>query len=223
MIGLIHGEVVFSDGNDLILLTNSGIGHEIYFAHVLPEGSRTAIFISHVVKEASEELYGFKTLREKKMFEMLTTVKGVGPKSAFSLVASVGSSNIVDAIMFENKKVLTKAPGIGAKAASQMVLDLSGKVQKIKMYSNRSYSVSHNEAQVASSHPVSEVQISFDETEHVNESAHFMDETVLRDTLMACKELGFKEEKIIPLAQKILNENEITKPEQLVHLVLKEV
>ena len=59
MIGLIHGEVVFSDGNDLILLTNSGIGHEIYFAHVLPEGSRTAIFISHVVKEASEELYGF--------------------------------------------------------------------------------------------------------------------------------------------------------------------
>lgn len=66
MIGLIHGEVIFSDGNDLILLTNSGIGHQIYFSHVLPEGSKAAIFISHVVREASEELYGFKTLREKR-------------------------------------------------------------------------------------------------------------------------------------------------------------
>ena len=222
MIGLIHGEVIFSDGNDLILLTNSGIGHQIYFSHVLPEGSKAAIFISHVVREASEELYGFKTLREKKMFEMLTTVKGVGPKSAFSLVASVGSSSIVDAILFENKKVLTKAPGIGAKAASQMILDLSGKVQKIKMYSNRTYKIGeayHAEASQA----ISNVQFSLDEVETPETSGFVVDETVLRDTLMACKELGFKEEKIIPLAQRILNENHITKPEQLGHLVLKEV
>jgi Holliday junction DNA helicase RuvA len=45
----------------------------------------------------------------------------------------------------------------------------------------------------------------------------------MNDTLMACKELGFKEEKIIPIAQKILGANHITKPEQLIHLVLKEL
>ena len=71
---------------------------------------------------------------------------------------------------------------------------------------------------------IAQVQISFDEAEnHSEEVVQVYNETVLRETLMACKELGFKEEKIIPLAQRILNENEITKPEQLVHLVLKEV
>ena len=46
---------------------------------------------------------------------------------------------------------------------------------------------------------------------------------IMNDTLMACKELGFREEKVIPIAQKILGANLITKPEQLIHLVLKEL
>ena len=204
----------------MILLTNSGIGHQVYFGHVLPEGSKAAIFISHVVKEASEELYGFKTLRGKKMFELLTKVKGVGPKSAFSLVAAIGTNNIIDAITFENKKVLTKAPGIGAKAASQMILDLSGKVAKIKMYSNYSYEIDA-QIPVGKLAKISAPSLIASEEEEVEEVIY--DETVLRDTLMACKELGFSEDKITPLAQKIMGENQITKPEQLIHLVLKEV
>ncbi|MFG1515951.1 OB-fold domain-containing protein, partial [Halobacteriovorax sp. ZH3_bin.1] len=94
MIGLLQGEVVFSDGNELILFTPSGVGHQIYFQHVLPEGSVAAIFISHIVKEASEELFGFRSLREKKTFELLLSVKGVGPKGAFALVTSIGVDNI---------------------------------------------------------------------------------------------------------------------------------
>jgi Holliday junction DNA helicase RuvA len=222
MIGLIQGEVIFSDGNELILLTNSGIGHQIFFQHVLPEGSRAVIFISHIVREASEDLYGFKTLREKKMFELLTTVKGVGPKSAFALVSSVGVNNIIDAILFENKKTLTKAPGVGAKAASQMILDLSNKVSKIKMYAGKALVVNSQ----SSDSVVDNSQISFSLESVEEESTIDMpiyDETILQDTLLACKELGFKEEKIVPLAQKIMTENQITRPEQLVHLVLKEV
>jgi Holliday junction DNA helicase RuvA len=46
---------------------------------------------------------------------------------------------------------------------------------------------------------------------------------IMNDTIMACKELGFKEDKVIPIAQKILGANLITKPEQLIHLVLKEL
>jgi Holliday junction DNA helicase RuvA len=222
MIGLIQGEVIFSDGNELILLTNSGIGHQIYFQHVFPEGSRAAIFISHIVREASEDLYGFKTLREKKMFELLTTVKGVGPKSAFALVSSVGVNNIIDAILFENKKTLTKAPGVGAKAASQMILDLSNKVSKIKMYAGKALVVNSQDEHAS----VENSQISFS-LESVEEETDLdipiYDESILQDTLLACKELGFKEEKIVPLAQKIMTEIQITRPEQLVHLVLKEV
>ncbi len=79
MIGHLQGEVLFSDGNEVVVLTNSGIGYQIFFGNVLVEGSRASVFISHVIKEGSEELYGFKTLRDKKTFEMLIKVKGVGP------------------------------------------------------------------------------------------------------------------------------------------------
>ncbi|AYF45920.1 MULTISPECIES: Holliday junction branch migration protein RuvA [Halobacteriovorax] len=217
MIGLLQGEVVFSDGNELILFSPSGVGHQIYFQHVLPEGSIAAIFISHIVKEASEELFGFRSLREKKAFEMLLSVKGVGPKGAFALVTSIGVDNIIDAILFENKKTLQKAPGIGAKAASQIILDLSGKAQKIKMYSKASATATSVPDTVIQ--PTLNLEI-IEETIHATPS---YDSALMNDAIMACKELGFTEDKVMPLAKRILDENQITRAEQLVHLVLKEV
>ena len=222
MIGLIQGEVIFSDGFEIILLTNSGTGHQIYFQHVLPEGSKAAIFISHIVREASEELFGFRSLREKKMFELLTTVKGVGPKSAFSLISCLGVASVVDAVMLDNKKVLQKAPGVGAKAASQMILDLSGQVAKIKMYSAKTFAPKI--ADGSFSGETGKISFEYSEEEIETEvQLQVYDEVILKDTLLACKELGFKEDKITPLAQRILSENQITRAEQLVHLVLKEV
>lgn len=216
MIGHLQGEVIFSDGTEAVVLTNSGIGYQVYINQVLPEGRGTSVFISHVIREASEELYGFKTIREKKMFELLTSVKGVGPKSAFSLVGAVGVDQIINSILFDDKKTLTKAPGIGNKAAAQMVLDLQNKISKIKMYSNKTMGVQDT----SNVQPISIRE----EIEEVSIDSNFVNQDlIIKDAIMACKELGFKEEKIIPLAQKILATNEISKPEQLVHLVLKEV
>ncbi|WP_127715692.1 Holliday junction branch migration protein RuvA [Halobacteriovorax sp. HLS] len=216
MIGHLQGEVLFSDGVESVILTNSGIGYQVYFHQVLPEGNVTSIFISHVIREASEELYGFRTIREKKMFELLTSVKGVGPKSAFSLASNIGVDQIINAITMDDKKTLTKAPGIGAKAAAQMILDLQNKVSKIKMYSNKTLGAQP----IAATSTVSiQPEMFTQETEVESTSDHL----ILNDTILACKELGFKEEKVIPIAQKILGSNEITKPEQLIHLVLREV
>ena len=136
MIGFLSGTVVFSDGQDLILNTSSGVGYQIFCQQVLSEGSFASLYISHVIKEASQELYGFSNLREKKLFELLTTVKGVGPKSAYSMLANLGGENIITAVMMENKALLKKAPGVGDKAASQLILDLKSKIAKAKMYSN---------------------------------------------------------------------------------------
>lgn len=209
MIGFIQGKVLFSDGQESILLTASGIGHQIHTAKILAEGSEQGLYISHIVRETSEELYGFTTLKEKKTFELLTTVKNVGPKSAFAIVNSLGVNGIITAIAYEDKKSLQKAPGVGAKAAAQIVLDLSSKIQKIQMYSE-DYQMELEIGDIEVTQPTL--------TSQANPHSSLID-----DTLLACKELGFKEETVLPLAQKILESNSLSRPEQLVHLVLKEM
>ena len=68
MIGHIQGEVLFSDGVEVIISTNSGIGYQITFHKVLAEGQFASLFISHVIREAAQTLYGFEGLRDKKLF-----------------------------------------------------------------------------------------------------------------------------------------------------------
>lgn len=218
MIGFIQGEVLFSDGHEVVLNTASGIGYQVYFHRVLAEGGWASLYISHVIKEAAEDLYGFETLRDKKMFELLISVKGVGPKSAYALMASIATDQIIEAISLESKKTLTSAPGVGPKAAAQILLDLGNKIHKVKMYSSavrtsNSYQVVSAVKDSSTSELVQEMAAEVG----INSSQ------IMNDALMACKELGFKEENIIPLAQKILGQHQISKPEQLVHLVLKEV
>jgi Holliday junction DNA helicase RuvA len=74
--------------------------------------------------------------------------------------------------------------------------------------------------------PVVKTSLVIEETQYIEEEVGTMainHHEIMNDTLMACKELGFREDKIIPIAQKILGANLITKPEQLIHLVLKEL
>jgi Holliday junction DNA helicase RuvA len=143
-------------------------------------------------------------------------VKGIGPKSAYALVSNIGVNEIIQAINLEAKTTLTKVPGLGTKGAAQIILDLSGKINKVKMYTDvRKISISSTQS------VISEFKLSDEcETKVISEASHH---DILNDTLMACKELGFKEDKIISLAQRILGANQISKAEQLIHLVLKEI
>lgn len=232
MIGHLSGEVVFSDGSEVIVMTNSGIGYQIYAHKVFPEASWISLFISHVIRENSEELYGFETLRAKKLFEMLLTVKSVGAKSAFSLISSLGIEAIIDAVLTENKGVLKKAPGVGDKAASQMILDLSKKIMKVKMYEHKkrvlspvSRSSAPAEEKVWESENLDMFEghesLESDSSEEFGDLSHKGE--MIQEALMACRELGFKEEAVLPKAQKILAQTPVTRSEQLVHLVLKEM
>ena len=213
MIGHIQGKVLFSDGVETIVLTSSGIGYQVFFNKVLSEGSFVSIFISHHIKEASDQLFGFQNLRDKKMFELLTSVKGVGPKGAFNLLGFLGTESIIESVLLENKKALTAAPGVGPKAGAQIILDLSKKINKIRMYSP-SYKVDADNLEEL---PV------FNTSEVVETYPNDNSNEIMNEALVACKELGFREDQVLPLAQKILTDNEVTKPEQLVHLVLKEI
>lgn len=210
MIGYMLGRVIFSDGQETILVSSDGVGYQIHSYEILSEGSEQALFISHIFRETSQEMFGFKTLKEKKAFELLLKVKGVGPKSAYSLVQSLGFNGVVMAIRTEDKKSLQKAPGVGAKAAAQIVLDLSEKINSLQMYTH------------GSSVPVIETKEAVDLV--VPEpNTDMISFSVLQETLMACKELGFREEQVTPVAERVMQENSVTRSEQLVHLVLKEL
>jgi Holliday junction DNA helicase RuvA len=220
MIGFLSGEVLFSDGNESIIQTTNGVGYQVFYNKVLVEGTLAAVFIAHIIKEDSETLFGFSSLRAKKLFELLLTVKGIGPKSAYNLISNIGVNEIINAVNLEAKGTLTKVPGLGAKGAAQIVLDLSGKIDRVKMYSESSKVVKGGLA------PVAKTSLIIEETHYIEEEVNasaINHHEILNDTLMACKELGFREDKIIPIAQKILGANLITKPEQLIHLVLKEL
>lgn len=221
MIGFLSGEVLFSDGNESIIQTPSGIGYQLYYNKVLVEGASASLFISHIVKEDSETLFAFHNLRAKKLFEMLLSVKGIGPKSAYSLISNLGVEEIINAIKLDAKGALTKVPGLGTKSAAQIILDLSGKIDKVKMYSDSNKIIRGDLMQISPLEKI--ISDSRDLGEAVIDSKKINSHEIMNDTLMACKELGFKEEKIIPIAQRILGINSITKPEQLIHLVLKEL
>ena len=218
MIGYLQGTVLFSDGNEIIVGTNSGIGYQIFYKKVLVEGSVASLFVSHIIRENAQELYGFCSLREKKLFEMMLTVKGVGPKSAFVLISTLGVLQTIDAVNFENKKVLSSVPGIGQKTSAQIILDLKDKINKIKMYSDARVVLD-----IDTTNEAVYKDLKVDNLVEMIDTMDLTDSKIMSDTIMACKELGFKEDKIIPLAQKILETNNISRPEQLIHLVLKEI
>ena len=210
MIGFISGRVLFSDGKESIIQDESGVGHQIYCHYILPESSKASLYVSHIIREAAQDLYGFRSLRDKKMFEMLLGVKGVGPKSSYVLVTMFGTDNIVRSVQFEDKKELSKAPGVGPKSASQIILDLSKKITRVYMYSQDG------------EHPFN-VDHSSSEGKEEQETGSRDTGGILHEALLACRELGLKQEEVLGSAQRILNNNEITKSEQLVHLVLKEL
>ncbi len=219
MIGFLKGEVLFSDGVETILLTSDGVGHQVYLNKVLIEGTLNELFISHIVREGIEDLYGFISLREKKLFEMLIKVKNVGPKSGYSLISALGSEQIINAILLENKQVLKKAPGIGERAAAQMILDLSTKISKVKMYTLDNKKI----MELSIGHDDHELDSAAASEQSAKEDEALAENLILSDAIMACKELGFLEEKILPIANRIIMEKKLQRAEQLVHLVLREV
>lgn len=114
---------------DHIVVENSGIGYLIYVnnPYEYTRGKEIKIFLYQQVKEDALLLYGFKTSEEKEMFLKLILVKGIGCKTAIGILATGDVTSIISAIETGNVAYLKKIPGIGPKAAQQIILDLQGK------------------------------------------------------------------------------------------------
>lgn len=133
MIHYIRGKVITIETEYVVIETNN-IGYEIICPnpYVFQTNENVLIYTYHYVREDMMRLYGFKTKDEKKMFEKLLNVSGIGPKGAIAILAAGDPHSLIRAIEEENEKYLTKFPGVGKKTARQMILDLKGKLTEFE-------------------------------------------------------------------------------------------
>lgn len=138
MIAYLRGCVI-EIGAETLVLEVGGVGYELYCsAQVFSKarfGAEMEIYVSMHVKEDGITLFGFDSPKEKQLFARLTSVSGVGPKSAMGIFTSMTADEAAEAIMLADVKKLSKAKGMGKKTAEKIVLELHGKISAAEVMS----------------------------------------------------------------------------------------
>lgn len=129
MIAFIKG-IIHSYSNDSLIIENNGIGYRVYISNpqAIRLNTEVTLYTYQHVREDAITLFGFTTMEEHDLFLQLISVKGVGPKTALNMLAVCPAKQMIEAIEQNDVKLLKTLPGIGAKSASQIVLDLKGKL-----------------------------------------------------------------------------------------------
>ena len=135
MIGRIKG-ILIEKIPPFILLDCQGVGYEIEvpmttFFDLPDEGSEITLLTHLVVREDAHLLFGFATTSERQMFRQLIKVNGIGAKVALSILSSIESNELTNAIKTDDTDMLIKIPGIGKKTAERLVLELKDRVKDI--------------------------------------------------------------------------------------------
>ncbi len=118
--------------NNSIIVDVHGVGYEVNLSvpdfKSLKLGDNVKIYTYQKVSESDIALYGFLSLAAKKLFELLISVNGVGPKAAMSILSLASPEEVRNAIANADSAFVAKAPGIGKKSAERVIIDLSDKV-----------------------------------------------------------------------------------------------
>lgn len=131
MIAHVFGKVAEKFNGSLVIDVH-GVGYEVsvatndFDAVILDQ--EVKFYTYHHVREQAEELFGFSSLAAKKLFEMLITVQGVGPKAALAILSLGDAEQVRNAIANADSGFVQKASGVGKKTAERVVVDLSDKV-----------------------------------------------------------------------------------------------
>ena len=131
MIAHISGEVAEKFENSAIVDVN-GVGYELVLTAIdfenINVGEQHKFYTYHAIKENSEDLYGFSTLAAKRLFQLLITVQGIGPKAAMSILSLAPAEEVRNAIANADAAFVSKAAGVGKKSAERVIVDLRDKV-----------------------------------------------------------------------------------------------
>ncbi|MCL2371364.1 Holliday junction branch migration protein RuvA [Candidatus Saccharibacteria bacterium] len=131
MIARLSGRIV--EKTDISAIIDvQGVGYEVFVAMVDYEAlilnESVTLYTYHATKETSEELFGFSSLVGKRLFEMLLTVQGVGPKAAMAILSIADFESVRNAIAQNDSGFISQASGVGKKTAERVALDLHDKV-----------------------------------------------------------------------------------------------
>lgn len=131
MIAHLIGTVTEKTDNSIIIDVH-GVGYEVTLptpdAEQFHLDDQVKIYTYHAVRENTEELYGFSTLAAKRLFELLISVNGVGPKAAISILSLGAPEEVRNAIANTDSAFIAKAAGVGKKSAERVIIDLRDKV-----------------------------------------------------------------------------------------------
>lgn len=141
MIAHIKGEIAEKFANSVIIDVH-GVGYEISLTSpdfdALSLNDTVKVYTYHHVREQSEELFGFTALEGKKLFELLITVQGIGPKAAMSILSLGSYEEVRNAIANADAAFVSKASGVGKKSAERVIVDLREKVGLPTYYGRKS-------------------------------------------------------------------------------------
>lgn len=133
MFAYISGSLAYKMEGYVIVDVN-GIGYKIFMSQTSIDklkniNEKVKIYTYLKVREDDMSLFGFNTQEELKMFELLISVSGVGAKTALTMLSSIEPSKFALAVITNDLKTLTKIPGVGAKSAGRIVLELKDKLK----------------------------------------------------------------------------------------------
>lgn len=136
MYSYIKGELVDVTG-DHIVVDNNGIGYQMFISssthfHMPAIGEDVKVYTYLNVKEDAMQLFGFLTKEELELFKLLITVNGIGPKNALGILGTLEPADLRFAIMAEDAKAISKAPGVGAKSAQRIIIELRDKIDSVE-------------------------------------------------------------------------------------------
>ncbi|MCZ6614246.1 MAG: Holliday junction branch migration protein RuvA [Chloroflexi bacterium] len=134
MIASVHGILEYV-GPDHVVVQVGGVGLQVQVPSSAPDslgevGSQVSLYTSLILKDDALALYGFPTPEDKRLFELLIGVSGVGPKLALSLLSVMTAGDAAVAIVSSNADLLEKVPGVGKRTAGRIILDLQARLEQ---------------------------------------------------------------------------------------------
>ena len=150
MIAFVRGTVSYTTESSVVLETG-GIGYEIFMTgasieQISREMGEVLVHTYFQVREDAMQLYGFLSRDDLEVFKLLLGVNGIGPKAALGILSGLTSDELRFAILSDDVKTISKAPGIGKKTAQKLILELKDKFNLEDAFEKKINNVQNNEA-----------------------------------------------------------------------------